>query len=146
MKGQVLETIIGTFVLIMAGWFIFHVVTKSEDIFPKENETTYHASFFDISGINIGSQIRLAGVNIGRVVGISLDTEEYSADIVIAIDNDIRIPEDSEIIITSEGLLGGNFISITPGGSEEFLRPNDKFIYTQGALNLNNLLQKFAGS
>ena len=68
------------------------------------------------------------------------------ADMVLAIDNKVKIPEDSEIIITSEGLLGSNFVSITPGGSEDFLEPNDQFIYTQGALNLNNLIQKFSGN
>ena len=70
MKGQVLETIIGAFVLVIAGWFVYSVVSKSEDIFPAQNETTYHASFSNISGIKIGSHIRLAGVNIGKVVAV----------------------------------------------------------------------------
>ncbi len=146
MKGQVLETIIGAFVLIIAGWFVFSVVSKSEDIFPTQNETTYHASFSNISGIKIGSHIRLAGINIGKVVAVSLDADKYMAEMVLAIDNKVKIPEDSEIIITSEGLLGSNFVSITPGGSEDFLEPNDQFIYTQGALDLNNLIQKFSGN
>ena len=146
MKGQVLEAIIGTFVMIVAGLVIFSVMTSSEDIFPQEYETTYHASFFDISGIKVGSQIRLAGVNVGRVVKVYLDKETYSAEIVLAIDGKIKIPEDSEVIITSEGLFGSNFVSITPGGSEDFLGPGGKFIYSQGALNLNSLLQKLSGS
>ena len=146
MKGQVLETIIGSFVMIIAGLVVFSVMTSSEDIFPHEYETTYHASFFDISGIKVGSQIRLAGVNVGRVVEVYLDKETYSAEIVLAIDEKIKIPEDSEVIITSEGLLGSNFVSITPGGSEDFLSPDGKFIYSQGALNLNSLLQKLSGS
>ena len=146
MKGQVLETIIGSFVMIIAGLVVFSVMTSSEDIFPKEYETTYQASFFDISGIKVGSEIRLAGVNVGRVVEVYLDKETYSAEIVLAIDEKIKIPEDSEVIITSEGLLGSNFVSITPGGSEDFLSPDGKFIYSQGALNLNSLLQKWSGS
>ena len=146
MKGQVLETIIGSFVMIIAGLVVFSVMTSSEDIFPKEYETTYQASFFDISGIKVGSEIRLAGVNVGRVVEVYLDKETYSAEIVLAIDEKIKIPEDSEVIITSEGLLGSNFVSITPGGSEDFLSPDGKFIYSQGALNLNSLLQKLSGS
>ena len=146
MKGQVLETVIGVFVLVIAGWFVFSIVSQSEDIFPTKNEITYHASFSNISGIKAGSHIRLAGVNVGRVVSVSLDTEKYVANMVLAIDREVKIPEDSEIIITSESLLGSNFVSVTPGGSEYFLEPNDQFIYTQGAINLNNLIQKFSGN
>ncbi len=145
MKGQVLETIVGTFVLVIACWFLFSVTQKSGEVFPKGNEIAYQASFFDISGIKTGSQVRIAGVIVGRVINIDLDTKNFSADIAVAIDNEIQIPEDSEIIITSEGLLGSNFVSITPGGSEKYLKPNDKFVYTQGAVNLNNLLQKLSG-
>ena len=146
MKGQILESIIGAFVLLVAVWFAFSVITKTEDIFPRQNESTYHASFFDVSGIRIGTEVKLAGVIIGKVVGVTLDKQTYSAKVSIVIDSEIKIPEDSEIIIASESLLGGNFVSITPGGSEFFLEPNDKFIYTQGSINLNNLLQKFTGN
>tara|TARA_B100001996_G_C18479608_1_gene523236 strand:+ start:177 stop:617 length:441 start_codon:yes stop_codon:yes gene_type:complete len=146
MKDQILETIIGVFVLIIAAWFVFSVVTKSEDIFPYENEETYRASFHDISGIRVGSEIRVAGVTVGRVISISLNNDTFSADLVLALDSEIKLPDDSEAVITSEGLLGSNFISITPGGSEIYLKPNDEFIYTQGSINLNNLLQKFSGS
>ena len=144
-KGQIFETIIGAFILIIAGWFIFSVVSKSENIFPNEDEVKYTASFFDASGIRVGSEIKLAGVNIGRVIDVSLNADTYSAEVILAINSNIRVPDDSEAIITSEGLLGSNFVSITPGGSNQFLQPNEKFVYTQGAINLNNLLQKFTG-
>ena len=146
MKGQILESIIGAFVLLIAVWFVFSVLTKTENILPRQNENTYHASFFDVSGIRIGTEVKLAGVSVGKVVGVSLDKQTYSAKVSIVIDSEIKIPEDSEIIIASESLLGGNFVSITPGGSEVFLEPNDKFIFTQGSINLNNLLQKFSGN
>ena len=57
----------------------------------------------------------------------------------------IKLPNDSEIIITSEGLLGGNYVSISPGGSDIFLKANEKFSFTQSSLSLNNLIQKFFG-
>ena len=146
MRVQILESIIGGFVLLVAAWFVFSVVTTTENIFPRQNENTYHASFFDVSGIRIGTEVKLAGVSVGKVVDVSLDTQTYSAKVSLVIDSEIKIPDDSEIIIASESLLGGNFVSITPGGSEVFLEPNDKFIFTQGSINLNNLLQKFTGN
>ena len=146
MRVQILESIIGGFVLLVAAWFVFSVVTTTENIFPRQNENTYHASFFDVSGIRIGTEVKLAGVSVGKVVDVSLDAQTYSAKVSLVIDSEIKIPDDSEIIIASESLLGGNFVSITPGGSEVFLEPNDKFIFTQGSINLNNLLQKFTGN
>ena len=74
MKGQILETIIGAFVILLAGWFVFSVITKTENIFPRESENIYFASFYDVSGVKVGTKIKLAGVNIGKVVGVSLDT------------------------------------------------------------------------
>ena len=146
MKGQILESIIGAFVILVAVWFVFSVVTKTENILPRQNENTYHASFFDVSGIRIGTEVKLAGVSVGKVISVSLDTQTYLAKVSIVIDSEIKIPDDSEIIIASESLLGGNFVSITPGGSDIFLEPNDKFTFTQGSINLNNLLQKFTGN
>ena len=63
----------------------------------------------------------------------------------LGINRKIKIPNDSEIIITSEGLLGGNYVSISPGGSDIFLKANEKFSFTQSSLSLNNLIQKFFG-
>ena len=59
------------------------------------------------------------------------------------ISSKVKLPTDSEIVITSESLLGGTYVSITPGGSDTFMQENDKFSYTQSSLSLNNLLQKF---
>ena len=146
MKGQILESIIGAFVLLLAAWFVFSILSKTENILPRQNENTYHASFFDVSGIKIGSEVKLAGVSVGKVISVSLDTQTYAAKVSIMVDSEIKIPDDSEIIIASESLLGGNFVSITPGGSDVFLEPNDKFTFTQGSINLNNLLQKFTGN
>ena len=62
---------------------------------------------------------------------------------MLEINSKIKLPSDSEIIITSESLLGGSFVSISPGGSDTFMQENEKFSYTQSSLSLNNLLQKF---
>ena len=145
MKSDIFEFIVGLGVILIAGWFILVVVTKS-DKFSNMGETTkYFASFNDVSGISVGSDIKLAGVNVGKVLQLKLDSNNFTAEMVLGINRKIKIPNDSEIIITSEGLLGGNYVSISPGGSDIFLKANENFSFTQSSLSLNNLIQKFFG-
>ena len=145
MKSDIFEFIIGLGVIIIAGWFILSVVSKSDKLSNISETTNYIASFNDVSGISVGSNIKLAGVTVGKVLELKLDEINYTAEMVLGINKKIKIPNDSEIIITSEGLLGGNYVSISPGGSDIFLKANENFSFTQSSLSLNNLIQKFFG-
>ena len=145
MKSDIFEFVVGLGVIIIAGWFILSVVSKSEKLTNVGETTKYIASFNDVSGISVGSNIKLAGVTVGKVLELKLDEINYTAEMVLGINRKIKIPNDSEIIITSEGLLGGNYVSISPGGSDIFLKANEKFSFTQSSLSLNNLIQKFFG-
>ena len=145
MKSDIFEFIVGLGVIIIAGWFILSVVSKSDKLSNISDTTKYIASFNDVSGISVGSNIKLAGVTVGKVLELKLDEINYTAEMVLGINRKIKIPNDSEIIITSEGLLGGNYVSISPGGSDIFLKANEKFSFTQSSLSLNNLIQKFFG-
>ena len=145
MKSDIFEFIVGLGVIIIAGWFILSVVSKSDKLSNISETTKYIASFNDVSGISVGSNIKLAGVTVGKVLELKLDEINYTAEMVLGINRKIKIPNDSEIIITSEGLLGGNYVSISPGGSDIFLKANEKFSFTQSSLSLNNLIQKFFG-
>ena len=145
MKSDIFEFIVGLGVIIIAGWFILSVVSKSDKLSNISETTNYIASFNDVSGISVGSNIKLAGVTVGKVLELKLDEINYTAEMVLGINRIIKIPNDSEIIITSEGLLGGNYVSISPGGSDIFLKANEKFSFTQSSLSLNNLIQKFFG-
>ena len=145
MKSDIFEFIVGLGVIIIAGWFILSVVSKSEKLTNVGETTKYISSFNDASGISVGSNIKLAGVTVGKVLELKLDEINYTAEMVLGINRKIKIPNDSEIIITSEGLLGGNYVSISPGGSDIFLKANENFSFTQSSLSLNNLIQKFFG-
>ena len=145
MKSDIFEFIVGLGVILIAGWFILAVVSKSEKLTNVGETTKYIASFNDVSGISVGSNIKLAGVTVGKVLELKLDEINYTAEMVLGINRKIKIPNDSEIIITSEGLLGGNYVSISPGGSDIFLKANENFSFTQSSLSINNLIQKFFG-
>ena len=143
MKSHIFEFIVGLGVILVAGWFLLSIVSKSDQLSSIGDTTKYFASFNDVSGISVGSEIKLAGVNVGKVLELKLDNTNYLVEMVLGINREIQIPNDSEIIITSEGLLGSSYVSISPGGSDIFLEANENFSFTQSSLSINNLLQKF---
>ncbi|WP_146344101.1 outer membrane lipid asymmetry maintenance protein MlaD [Falsiphaeobacter marinintestinus] len=102
-----------------------------------------HASFRSLEGVSVGTDVRLAGVKIGTVTGMELNTETYRADTTLNVRNEVEIPDDSAIVVASEGLLGGNFVEIVPGGSLFYFAPGDEILDTQGAVSLISLLLKF---
>ena len=107
--------------------------------------TRMTASFRSVEGISVGTDVRLAGVKVGTVTGLSLNPETFFADAVISMRTDVLLPTDSTILISSEGLLGGNFVEVQPGGALETLDPGTEIEDAQGAVSLITLLMKFAG-
>lgn len=103
------------------------------------------ASFRAVDGITVGSDVRLAGVKVGTITELRLNPQTFYADATISLRSDIVLPDDSAILISSEGLLGGNFVEIQPGGSTENLAPGDEIEDTQGSVSLVSLLMKFVG-
>ncbi|GGB24769.1 outer membrane lipid asymmetry maintenance protein MlaD [Allosediminivita pacifica] len=103
------------------------------------------ASFRSAEGVGVGTDVRLAGVKIGSVSGVALDPETYRAETTVTIRDGIEIPDDSAIVVASEGLLGGSFVEINPGGSPFYYGPGDQIQDTQGAVSLISLLMKFVG-
>jgi len=101
------------------------------------------ASFRSLEGVGVGTDVRLAGVKIGTVTGVSLNSDTYRADTTFSIADGILVPDDSAIVISSEGLLGGNFVEVMPGGSPFYFEPGDQVEDTQGAVSLISLLVKF---
>lgn len=106
-----------------------------------------NASFRSLEGVSVGTDVRLAGVKIGTVTNVGLNPETYRADTTFSVLEGIPVPDDSAVVVSSEGLLGGNFVEIMPGGSAFFFEPGDAIEDTQGAVSLISLLVKFvAGS
>ncbi|MDM7458817.1 MAG: outer membrane lipid asymmetry maintenance protein MlaD [Paracoccus sp. (in: a-proteobacteria)] len=104
------------------------------------------ASFPDVDGVTAGTEVRLAGVPVGRVASVTLNPQTYMADAVIRLPEGIVLPADSAAIIQSDGLLGGAYIQIQPGGSPDNLMPGDEIEDVQGAVSLLQLMMKFVDS
>lgn len=142
MSNHTTEVIVGGGVLAAALAFVVYAGQVSGysgggETYPLE------ASFRSLEGVSVGTDVRLAGVKVGTVTNVELNPETFRADTTVALNTGIDIPDDSAIVISSEGLLGGNFVEIVPGGSPFFYEPGDSIEDTQGAVSLVSLLLKF---
>ena len=143
MKENKLEVIIGAAVLTVALGFVVFLFQSTGLSVSNSGHYELKADFRSADGIHVGTDVRLAGVKVGTVSDLSLNVETYRAEAELAIENKIDIPDDSALTVSSEGLLGGNFIEIMPGASYEYMQPGDEFLDTQGSVSLISLLLKF---
>ena len=143
MKENKLEVIIGAAVLAVALGFVIFLYQSTGLSVSNSRHYELKADFRSADGIHVGTDVRLAGVKVGTVSDLSLNAETYRAEAAFAIENKIDIPDDSALTVSSEGLLGGNFIEIIPGASFEYMQPGDEFLDTQGSVSLISLLLKF---
>ena len=142
MSENTTEVAVGGLVLALAvGFSIF--LFQSTGLSSLPPSYPIHASFRSADGITVGTDVRLAGVKIGTVSALDLDSNTYRAVSVISLKDDIRIPEDSALVISSEGLLGGNFVEVVPGASFDYLASGGEIVDTQGSVSLISLLMKF---
>jgi phospholipid/cholesterol/gamma-HCH transport system substrate-binding protein len=102
-----------------------------------------HAYFSNIGGLKPKASIKSAGVLVGRVTGISLDTERYEADVVMSLDKRYQFPKDTFADILTSGLLGEQYIGLQPGGDSEMLQNGEQIKKTQSAVILEDLIGKF---
>ena len=102
------------------------------------------AKFDNIGGLKVGAPVSMAGVQVGRVSSIKLDSTDYKAAVTLSIERSFsRIPDDSDAEIQTSGLLGANYVGMTAGGSEDFLHAGSQLQFTQSAMVLENLINKF---
>jgi phospholipid/cholesterol/gamma-HCH transport system substrate-binding protein len=141
MQRNVLETVMGAVVLLAAAAFLFIIYSGSG---VKEASNGYHLIMrVDRGGwIKPGTDVRAAGVKVGTVVKQEFDAENFQAVLTLDVDPRVKLPTDSSAIVDSEGLLGGNFVSLELGSDDALLKDGDTFRHAQGAISLGSLLAK----
>ncbi len=125
---------------------LFFMVTQITSRGIVWHESNYHltASFSNVGGLKVGAPVSIGGVTIGRVESIDYDAKIYKAVARLAIQTRFdKIPDDSDVAIFTAGLLGGQYVGITPGGAETFFKEGDQIELTQSAVVLENLISKF---
>jgi phospholipid/cholesterol/gamma-HCH transport system substrate-binding protein len=141
MQRNVLETVMGAVVLIAAAGFLYLV---SITVGVRTSDGYNLVMKFDRGGsVNPGTDVRIAGAKVGTVVAKSFDPVNYQAVVTVNIDSSVKLPKDTTAVITSDGLLGDNYVLLEIGGDEDTLKPNDQIVHVQGALNLADLINKF---
>lgn len=143
MSDSTTEALVGGVVLAAAIGFVVYAGQATGFTSSRGDVYELTASFRSLEGITLGSDVRLAGVKIGTVAGIALNSETYRAETRLAVQDSVKVPDDSAVVISSEGLLGGNFVEIMPGGSPFNYDPGSEIEDTQGAVSLISLLLKF---
>ena len=140
MKRNVIETIMGGLVLLVAGGFLFFAY-KSGNV---QTASGYRlvAKFDRVDGLATGADVRVSGIKVGAVTGQEIDPETYQAIIMVTVRDDVKIPRDSSAEIVGDGLLGNKYLAIVPGGDPETLAANDEIKYTQSSVSLEALIGK----
>lgn len=141
MHRNVIETVMGGVVLIVAAVFLVFVYSSSNIRTSSGYEVT--ARFNRVDGVSPGTDVLLGGIKIGTVTDIALDKQSYLAVMRMAIDDDVALPTDSTAKVQNDGLLGGAILAIEPGADEEMLQAGGEIRYTQDPVNIADLIGRF---
>lgn len=141
MTRNSIEAVLGAVVLFIAAIFLWFAYSVAD----LRTTSGYHvlAKFDKVGALKTGSDVRIGGIKVGTVSDLSLDAQSYLAVVKITLDNQIKLPSDSVAEIASEGLLGGQFLSIVPGSEETMIPANGTISHTQSPVDLVQLLGRF---
>lgn len=147
MKQNIIEIWVGLLMLLGVFAFIFMALTVSglsmtQNPFEK-NTYTLTADFTDLGSLKVRSAVRIAGVQVGVVSKISLDPQTYQAHVVLSMDKNIVLPTDTSASITASGILGDNYVSLTPGFAAQNLANQGQITTTYAATSLQSLISTF---
>lgn len=145
---RTVEISTGLFVLLgFAALFFMVTQITNRELSVDGGSYDVTAQFENIGSLKPGAAVSMAGVTIGRVDSISFDQNVYKAVVKMRIASSYnRIPNDSDAAIMTSGLLGGQYVGITAGGSEDFLKSGDRIELVQDALVLENLINQLVAS
>lgn len=139
-----IETLVGAFVLLGVIGLLF-LALKAANLGSMGGSETYtvQARFDNIGGLKVRAPVRTAGVLVGRVTAITLDTKTFQGVVTMELDRAYRFPKDSSAKILTSGLLGDQYIGMDPGGDDANLGPGETLAQTQSAVVLENLIGQF---
>lgn len=141
MKRNIIETVLGAVVLAVAG--VFFVFSYSTANVGSVDGYEITANFSGIGGLAVGDDVEISGVKVGSVSKVELDPATYLAKVTVNVQPDVKLPSDTAALISSKSLLGGRYLSLEPGGAEDYLAPGARIEYTQAPQNLEQLLGQF---
>ncbi|MGD2132959.1 MAG: outer membrane lipid asymmetry maintenance protein MlaD [Maricaulaceae bacterium] len=143
MRDQAAEMLVGAVVLAIAALFLTYSLSATNrtgagyELFVR---------FGSADGLATGADVRVSGVKVGSVSGINLDEQTFDARVRFTVADAVEIPTDSSVSLKNEGLLGGVYLAIEPGGAEDVFNEGDEMLYGQGSIDVVRLLADFVTS
>jgi phospholipid/cholesterol/gamma-HCH transport system substrate-binding protein len=144
MKRSSVELGVGVFVLLGIICVGYLTLRLGEVEVLRDNYYLLNARFTSVTGLKVGAQVEIAGVQVGQVDAVALDPKEYVALVRLKIKENIQLSEDAIASVQTAGLLGDKYIQLSQGGSDRMLKPGDRIIETEPALNIEDLIRKYA--
>ncbi|SJZ57036.1 phospholipid/cholesterol/gamma-HCH transport system substrate-binding protein [Enhydrobacter aerosaccus] len=141
MGRNIVETIVGAIVLVVAGVFVFYAFAKTDRTGSGGYDLVAH--FGRVDGLKRGADVTLSGVKVGTVTGIDLDSKTYQAVVHLAVAQGLQLPTDTNAKVVGESLLGGMIVVLEPGADKKMLTPGSEIANTQDAISLTELIAKF---
>jgi phospholipid/cholesterol/gamma-HCH transport system substrate-binding protein len=138
MTRNILETLLGAIVLIVAIGFLGFAYSSSQ--VNQQDGYELVARFDRVDGLEPGSDVRVSGIKVGSVLDQTLDPDTYRAEVRFTVRDGVELPADSSASVVSDGLLGGKYLRIVPGGDIDMLRAGDEVMLTQSAISLEDLI------
>jgi phospholipid/cholesterol/gamma-HCH transport system substrate-binding protein len=135
---NLVETVMGAVVLLIAGFFLIFAYNSS-NLRPISGYEV-KARFNSVEGLQEGGDVRIGGVKVGSVTGQSLDTKNYQAVVTLTLKPQVKLPTDSIASVTGDSLLGGKYIKIEPGSAKNLIPPGGEVKKTKDALVLEQVL------
>jgi phospholipid/cholesterol/gamma-HCH transport system substrate-binding protein len=145
MNRSGLETLVGVLVLAVAGAFTWYAVTTTgSGVGGASYELT--ARFDRVDGVAVGADVRVSGVKVGSVTGLTLDPSDYFVRMRFSVPATLKLPEDTVATITSDGLLGSRYLKLVTGNADEMIAPGGQVTRTQPPVDVIDLISRFAFS
>ena len=141
MGRNLVETLMGAVVLVVAGVFLFFAYSTTNVRSGRGYNVI--AKFERVDGLATGGDVKISGIKVGTLISQHLDPDTFLAVLTLNIDRNIKLPVDTVAQVSSEGLLGGNFLALVPGNDDKVIPPGGEIKYTQAPVNLVQMLGKF---
>lgn len=136
-ENNVAETVIGAIVVAVALLFITFAYMRTGSGSLSGYEVL--ARLPKVDGLGIGTDVRISGIKVGNITDLTLDPNNFLVTVHMSIRNDIKLPTDSSMMITASGVLGSQYLSITPGGDDKTIAAGGMITNVQAA-NSNDLM------
>ncbi|MCB1122626.1 MAG: outer membrane lipid asymmetry maintenance protein MlaD [Verrucomicrobiae bacterium] len=143
MNSRKLELTVGVFVLVGLVAILYLALQVGSNRWAGEHYSLY-ARFLNAGGLNEGSSIQIAGVKVGTIGSITLNKEQMVAMVELKLPSDLALDDDTIASIKSTGLIGDKYLALNPGGSGITLAPGDVIVDTESAVDLEDLISRFA--